>query len=141
MSGRRRGSLDMSDAPVEALNFFENPSIDTDKETFEDEAYEESSSPPNIDVQKETFEVSDGGSPRERGSNPRQNLFVLLEEPDSSALARVISVVLMLMIFASSVSFVIETTDPVQSDPPLRKKLNVRLLHLAFAPPVAPLLR
>ena len=140
MSGRvgRRASLDMSDAPLEALNFFENPNIDTDKDTFEEAATETQRPVPIIDVAKETFDISDDGSDPEReqqrGSNPRRSLFVLLDEPDSSALARVTSSVLMLMIFASSVSFVIETTDPVQNDPQLKQKLGVRLLHrLCFA--------
>ncbi len=130
----------MTDAPPEALNFVEaaqeSPtSIETDRETFETEE----DGIPTIDTLKETFEDEpasaddDDREPRrERGTNPRRSLFILLDEPDSSALARVISVVLMLMIFSSSVSFVMETTDPVQNDPDLKEKLHVRPMRPWF---------
>lgn len=132
--GRRRASLDMTDAPADAVNFVE-ASIDTRQETFDREDSISSGEPdanPTIDTLKNTFDMdsidvqNDGTPQRARGSSPRSALFVLLDEPDSSALARVISMVLMLMIFASSVSFVMETTEPVQSDEGLKNKLHVR---------------
>ena len=119
----------MTDAPPEALNFFdapqESPPNILDVSTFENE----DDNIPTIDILKETFE-DDESPERARSPNPRRSLFILLDEPDSSALARVISVVLMLMIFSSSVSFVMETTDPVQNDPLLKGKLHVRLTPL-----------
>ena len=102
----------MSDAPA-AAQLFEtegdrsdgNPSIDKTKNTFEDE-----------DAVRE---------PTSRGSDPRRRLFVLLDEPDSSVLAQVISIVIMLMIFASSCSFVMETTSTVRDDPELKHRLHI----------------
>lgn len=127
----------MSDAPLEALNFFEasegSPTnIDAEREAFETE--EDSPSIPTIDMMKDTFEdeltLNDGqDQPNSPRTSPRRSLFILLDEPDSSPLARAISVMLMLMIFASSVSFVMETTESVQNEPALKKKLHVRLVH------------
>lgn len=152
-NGRRRPSLDMSDAPVEALNFREAAKIDVDKATFDMDDADDAI--PTIDVLKQTFDqdtprAGDGSKlaasdrmlmssdstagPAGRGSNPRRDLFVLLDEPDSSALAKVISVVVMLMILASSVSFVLETTEPIQSEPGLQKKLHVRPSRLPSLP-------
>jgi voltage-gated potassium channel len=57
----------------------------------------------------------------------QRRIFITLDEPDSGLAARLISSAIMLMIFASSVSFVMETTPTVRSDPDLQS--NLRLLE------------
>jgi hypothetical protein len=128
--GRRRASLDMTDAPPGSANFFEseNGNIDTGKASFEDDGG--SGAVPAIDTLKATFDGEDArpspNGPKTEGSDPRHDLYVLLDEPDSSHLAQAISLVVMLMIFASSVAFVMESTETVKSDPVLKKKMHVR---------------
>lgn len=128
--GRRRASLDMTDAPPGSANFFEseNGNIDTGKASFEDDGG--SGAVPAIDTLKATFDGEDARpsakGPKTEGSDPRHDLYVLLDEPDSSHLAQAISLVVMLMIFASSVAFVMESTETVKSDPVLKKKMHVR---------------
>ena len=121
----------MTDAPPGSANFFEseNGNIDTGKASFEDDGG--SGAVPAIDTLKATFEDEEDArpspkGPKTEGSDPRRDLYVLLDEPDSSHLAQAISLVVMLMIFASSVAFVLESTETVQSDPVLKKKMHVR---------------
>ena len=55
----------------------------------------------------------------------QRRIFVMLDEPDSGLAAQVISGVVMVMIFASSVSFVMESTQTVRSDPELKGNLHL----------------
>lgn len=55
----------------------------------------------------------------------RTNVFILFAEPDSSVLARIVGLVMMVFILASSVSLVIETIESVKSD-----AAWVTMLHL-----------
>ena len=58
-------------------------------------------------------------------SGLRRKVFLTLDEPDYSILSRVISTTIMLMIFASSTSFVMETTAGIRSDQDLLDQLHL----------------
>ena len=73
----------------------------------------------------ESKKLGDDAPPRQGKPTLQRTIFVMLDEPDSGLAAKCISVVIMAMIFASSVSFVMETTEMVRADPVLKNKLHI----------------
>lgn len=61
----------------------------------------------------------------ERGENPRQTIFMLLDEPESGLLATIISFVVLLLIIASSTCFIMESMASVQEHERAVKMMHV----------------
>jgi voltage-gated potassium channel len=64
-------------------------------------------------------------SPTSTPPTLQRRIFVALDEPDSGVIAKVTSSTIMLLIFASSVSFVVESMAAVRADPELRGDLKL----------------
>ena len=89
--------------------------------TFESEVEEQP------DLATSEFGMFESEAATDSRPTRQRRIFVMLDEPDSGLAARVISSAIMVMIFASSASFVMESTETVRSNPELRS--NLRLLE------------
>ena len=88
-----------------------------------DEEPEEDKEIPPFDSERDGDTA--GGEDGPPSGGLRRKVFLTLDEPDYSILSRVISTTIMLMIFASSTSFVMETTSGIRSNDDLLDQLHL----------------
>jgi len=89
-----------------------------------DEEPEEDKEIPPFDSQRDG-DAAGGEDEAPPSGGLRRKVFLTLDEPDYSILSRVISTTIMLMIFASSTSFVMETTSGIRSNDDLLDQLHL----------------